>query len=255
MSEIPPVNVTATALDTTVWTYNAAGQLTNQTSQNATPTVHRHTDLTYDAVGRVTQSIVYAGSGTGTPKIKTTTTYLGDGAQASLAVYLNGSGTASDTLTFTYDSAGRPDQVKRSATVLTDFGWNADGTLASRIDGDAGVIGTTSFTYDWAKRLASATLPSGWQTGANTAAWTYRPDGLLATRTFNGATNPVTYAYDAAKRPTSASKTLASGSLTLSQAYDRTGNVTSEGRTFPATGLDQPVHRGRLDQVGHPQGA
>ena len=231
-SEIPPVNQTAAALDTTLWAYNAAGQLTSQTSQNTTPTIHRHTDLTYDNVGRVTQSIVYQNSGTGTPKIKTTTSYLGDGAQDTVAVYLNGSGSASDTLNYTYDTAGRPDQLKRSGTVLTDFSWNADGTLSSRADGDAGAVGTTSFTYDWAKRITGATLPSGWQSGGGTASFTYRPDGLLATRKFNSDANAVTYAYDAAKRPTSLAKTLGTGSLSLTQAWDRSGNITSEGRSI-----------------------
>ena len=116
--------------------------------------------------------------------------------------------------------------------MLTDFAWNADGTLASRADGDAGAVGTTSFTYDWAKRIAGATLPSGWQSGGGTASFTYRPDGLLDTRKFNSDTNAVTYAYDAAKRPTSLAKTLGTGSLSLSQAWDRVGNITSEGRSI-----------------------
>ena len=44
----------------------------------------------------------------------------------------------------------------------------------------------------------------------------------------------LTFAYDAAKRPTAATATLGSGTLSLTQTYDRTGNVTADGRTMPA---------------------
>jgi len=234
-SEIPPVNTVAAALDSTVWAYDGGGRQTSVTSQSLGGTVHRHTDVvSRDALGRVTSAIAYQGTGTATPKIRTDSSWLGDGQQASVTTYLDGSSTASDGLTFTYDLAGRPDQLKRGATILTDNAWNPDGTLAQRADGDGGAIGTSSFTYDWAKRLTGATLPSGWQTGANTASFAYRTDGLLASRTWNGSANPLTFSYDAAKRPLQATKSLTSGSITLTQAYDRGGNVTAEGRIFPA---------------------
>jgi RHS repeat-associated protein len=84
--------------------------------------------------------------------------------------------------------------------------------------------------FDWAKRLATAALPSAWGAAAP-ATYTYRADGLAATRTWNGESdaNALTFAYDAAKRPTGASKGTF---LALGQGYDRRGNVTSEGRTF-----------------------
>ncbi len=232
VSEVPPVNLAMAALDTSTWTFDPGGRLTSSADQAAAGTVHRHTDLAYDGVGRISASIVYQGAGTATPRIRTTNTWLGDGAQASTATYLDGSGTASDALAFTYDPAGRPDQVKRGTTVLTDDTWNPDGTLASRVDGDAGAIGTSAFTYDWAKRLATASLPSGWQSGSNTATFGYRADGLLSTRTWNGTANPLTFTYDAAKRPIQVAKTLGSGSLSLTETYDRLGNVLSEGRSI-----------------------
>jgi len=63
---------------------------------------------------------------------------------------------------------------------------------------------------------------------SGSATTTYRLDGLLATRASpNGET--LTLAYDAARRPLTA--TLAAGN-TISQTYDRVGNVTTEGRSF-----------------------
>jgi RHS repeat-associated protein len=227
-TQVPPVNATATALDTRAWTYETGGRLASVIDRTAGGTVGRHTDTTYDALGRPTLDKTYQGSGTGTLKLQTTTTYLGDGQRSVVAFDGSGSSEGTDTLTVTYDAAGRPDQLKRGATVLSDLAWNANGTLASRVDGDAGAIGTMSFAYDWAQRLATTTLPSGWQTSGAKATQTYRLDGLLASRSWNGGST-ATFAYDAAKRPT----TLAKGSLlSLSQAYDRDGNVTSEGRSF-----------------------
>ncbi len=226
------------ALDTSVWTYGAGGRLTTSVDQTPGGTVRRHTDNTYDGVGRLTGSITYQGAGTGTPKIRTTTAWTVDGQQASTATYLNGSGSASDALAFTYDSIGRPDLVQRTqptTVTLTDFTWNPDNTLASRVDGTSGAIGTSAFTYDWAKRLATATLPSGWQ-AAGAATFTYRLDNLIAARTWSGTASPLTFTYDAAKRPISVSKTLGSSTITLGETYDRAGNVTSESRTMPAGG-------------------
>jgi hypothetical protein len=96
----------------------------------------------------------------------------------------------------TYDTAGRPDQVKRGSTVLTESAWNADGTLLSRADD--GITGTTGFTYDWAGRLTTTSLPSGLGTGNVTQSW--RLDGLLRTKSWPSS-DTATLAYEPAKRP------------------------------------------------------
>ena len=44
----------------------------------------------------------------------------------------------------------------------------------------------------------------------------------------------LTFTYDAARRPTAATATLTAGTLALTQTYDRSGNVTADGRTMPA---------------------
>ncbi len=239
-SQVPPVNQTQAVLATRHWAYDGGGRLITVTDDHANGSVtDRHTDTpasAYDAVGRLLVSKTYIGAGTGTPALQSTMTYLGTG-QLSAIAYAE-AGTNLDTIAETYDPAGRPNLVQRVATpsnvTLAAFGWNADGTLGTRADGDAGVVGTTTFTYDWAKRLSVTSLPAGWQTGANTAALTYRPDGLIASRTWNGGT-PASFAYDAAKRVTG----LTLGSLaSFGQTYDRAGNVTTESRSLSLIGGD-----------------
>ena len=165
VAEIPPANVTATALLATYSYYDAGGRLTrtctvaNGSNASCAGTSAPHTTYTYDGVGRPVTTTTYADATT--VKLVTTSSYDGSGAVTQTAFDGTGSGEGTDTLGYTYDAMGRPDQTKRGSTVLTDNTWNPDDTLASRTDGAAGAVGTSSFTYDWAKRVVTATLPSG----------------------------------------------------------------------------------------------
>lgn len=229
-SETPPTNTGTgtTARDATTWSYNVDGTLASVSScpTTACSSVDRHTDYGYDGVLRQTSSTSYAGAGTGSPAVKTATTFRGDGLPVELDEYLNGSGTATDTITETYTASKQIDQVKRGTTVLTDFNYNPDGTVSSRVDGDAGAVGTTSFSYDWAQRVSRVTPPSAWTT--NQLIYGYNPNGSLAsTNEPNGEV--ITLGYDNAGRATSAS--MSSGS-SLGRTIDRRGNVTSDTRSF-----------------------
>jgi len=229
-SQVAPDNVSATDLDATVWTYEGGGRLGSVIDQTDSGTIGRHTDLTYDKLGRTLTSRVYLGAGTsGNLRQTTTRTHTIDGDPASVAFDGTGDGLGvPQTYSFTYDALGRPDLVKKGSTTMTDLAYSADGTVSQRIDTNpvsTGTTYTTTFGYDWAKRPASVASPSVFSGSATT---TYRLDGLLATRsTPNGET--LTLAYDAARRPVTA--TLAAGN-TISQTYDRLGNVTTEGRSF-----------------------
>ena len=201
VTQVPPVNTTATPLAASYAYYDAGGRMTVSCStadgSNAScagTSVH-HTTISYDAVGRPVTTTVY--SNATTVKLTTTNAYDGSGAVTSTAFDGTGSSEGTDTLTFTYDTLGRPDQTKRGSTVLTDNTWNPDDTLASRADGTAG---TSTFSYDWAKRPTGTTSP--FYTG--TAGFTWRLDGLLGSRTLPGDSITGTYAYDAAKRVTCA---------------------------------------------------
>lgn len=170
-----------------------------------------------------------AGAGTASLRLAWTRTYTADGLVTSVAFDGTGSGQGSDTLTYTYDGMGRPDQLKRGATVLTDSAWNPDGTLTSRADGS---LGTSAFTYDWADRLTAATSPL--YSGSTGFAW--RLDGLLAGRSWPGLGDTLSAAYDAAKRPTE----LAVGDVGFERTYARDGLVTGETATIgaPPVALD-----------------
>ena len=205
------------------------GRLASVTDQTAGGTVGRHTDYTYDKTGRVLTTKVYAGSGTGSLKQTTTRTYTLDGTPASVAFDGTGDGLGTPpTVSYTYDSLGRPDLVKKGTTTMTDYAFNPDDTVSGRTDTNPVSTGTTyasTFAYDWAKRPTSITSAAVF---SGTATASYRLDGLLGTKTMpNGET--VSLAYDAAKRPTTA--TLANGS-TVSQTYDRVGNVQTEARAL-----------------------
>ena len=148
VKQLPPVRTSGiTQLDTKLWTYDPGMRLTKACDAPAgatsCSTADRNSVPTYDGVGRVTVLNTYTGSGT-TLTLRTESTYKGDGVVEQTKYSEGATPTVKDTIDYTYDSLGRPDQLKRSGTVLSDFGYNADGTIASRADGDNGVIGTSS---------------------------------------------------------------------------------------------------------------
>lgn len=79
-----------------------------------------------------------------------------------------------------YDAAGRLEQVRRKGTVIQDYDYDANGNRLHA----ATEIGAFDGTYDDQDRLLSY--------GA--AAFTYRPNGELATKTIGAQTT--TYTYD-----------------------------------------------------------
>jgi len=229
--QTPPVNATLTHLSVREWTYDAGNRLTSvcDRSDNASPAdctqASRKTDLTYDNVGRATVSKTYLP--VSTLKVRTVATYDATSARTKLERFLDGSSTADDTLTFTYDDlTGRETAVKRSTTTLTGLTWNVDGTLASRTDD--GISGSSAFSYDRQDRLVSMTSPLF--TGSATFGW--RADGLLTSRAWP-SNNTATVTYDGLKRPTAFTESTTGGQQALfSQAYDRAGNMVTEGRTL-----------------------
>lgn len=252
--QTPPVNVTATALASTRWEYDTGGRLARSCDTSAPGTscaaggasVVRTVTQTYDAVGRTTRQDTYAGA-QATLALRTDTTYLGDGQPAQTKYSEGSAPTLKDTLDFGYDAAGRPTTVSRGGTTLSAQTWNASGTLASRTDGDGGAVGTSTFGYDWARRLTSVTEPAGF---AATAGFSWRADGLIASRSWTAGGGQATFAYDGAKRLTG----ITEGSLTEDQTYDRAGNVTAESRSLTgvsgdAGGGSQSFRYDALDRV------
>jgi RHS repeat-associated protein len=233
ITQTPPVNTTATALDSRGWTYEAGGRLLSVVDfvPGSNPTIHRHTDFVYDPLNRVTDETVYLGPGTSNPELTWTTTWNADSSRASRSFDGDAASTAQpdDSWSFTYDDLGRPDLVKQGATTVTDYAWSPDGSLTSRTD--LGIGGTTSFGYDWAGRQTNMTAPALF--GGGSIGLSYSLDGLLNSRTTPNGVN-ATLSYDAAKRPLGVNF---SGD-TLTRAYDRDGNVTAEGRSLTGVSGD-----------------
>lgn len=130
----------------------------------------------------------------------------------------------SPDFSYVYDTAGRLSQFKTGSTVLTAYTYTAGtSTIATRTDGTQGA---TAFTYDWARRQTVIDPPDAFVAGSVTR--TYRLDGLLATQAFPASITE-TLAYDAAKRPVSIGLGTAGS---ISQAFDRAGRVTADGRSL-----------------------
>jgi RHS repeat-associated protein len=237
VTQIAPVNQTATALNSTAWTYDAGGRLTSvcdypaggQKCTNTGQQDHtRRTATEYDDLSRTLIVKVFDRSDgvEGVPELQTTTAYDPDcGSPSSVSSKVEG--VATDTISFTYDTACRLHEMMRGQTSLTHYDYDQSGAVSSRKDGALTAIG---FTYDWADRLASTA--GGAVFGTTTYA--YRLDGLLAGQSLgNGET--VTLAYDSAKRPTEIDYATAGW---FSQAYDAAGNVTSEERALGCSATD-----------------
>jgi RHS repeat-associated protein len=219
---IPPVNTAAVALTTEEVVYQPGGRIDKTCRYPAVTscgsTNSRHTDFTYDNLGRVlTQKTYDRGAGSDTLKFTKTMTWNKDGSADTV-------NEGSDTLTYVYDNVGRLSQLKRGATVLTAYTYTANtGTIATRTDGTQGAV---TFTYDWARRQTVIDPPDTYVAGTVTRS--YRLDGLLSTQSFPSSLTE-TLAYDEAKRPTSISLGVAGS---ISQAFDRAGRVTSDGRSL-----------------------
>jgi YD repeat-containing protein len=224
--QTPPVNQTLTHLSVRDSSYDSGNRMTSvcdrpDTSSSCSSST-RKTDLTYDKLGRVTETKAFLP--TATLKLDTIATFDATGARTQLQ-RKDGTGSVIDTLTFIYDDlSGRETAVKRSSTTLTGLTWNADGTLASRTDD--GITGSSGFSYDRLDRLTSMTSPL--YTGS--AAFGWRADGLLASRGWPSG-NTASVAYDAMKRPTSLTENHSgSQQAQFTQVFDRNGNITTEGR-------------------------
>ena len=223
---------TGNRLAVSAWAYDAGNRLVQvcsyPTSGSSCTSATRYTTTSYDNVGRAYQTKTYAGApGSGTLKLSWTNAYQGDGFRTQVAFDGTSSGEGTDTLDFTPDALDRLTTLKRGAATLTGYVYNPDDTASSRTDSSGAV---TSLLYDWAGRPTSTASSS---ISASAATFAYRLDGLYDTRAWSGTNAAGAFSYDGAKRPTQlAISGSGVASATLTQSYDRAGNVASEGRTF-----------------------
>jgi RHS repeat-associated protein len=256
---VPPVNTTVAALDETVAVYDSGGRPTStvscpvsaDTSCNASTNADRHTDMGYDAVGRATSAVTYAGTGPASPQLTTAITY--DSLSHKLSVRFVGAAQSNaDTIEYTYDTLGRvtamyegpaapaPGDANAQTQAAT---YNPDGTTATRTD--YAISSTASvFTYDTLGRLTNATSPT-FGSGVSVG-FSWRLDGLMATRSWSTGPATLVYGYDGAKRPTSECNGTAGAChlapIDIERTYDQVGNVLTETQIL-ASGAD-PTQNG-----------
>ena len=237
LTETSPTRSIATAMAVRTNAYDTTSggaRLTSGTDSNGTYV--RHTDPTYDPLGRVTQTITYQNAGTGTPKLRTIHAYDA-GSQRTNVQYSERSGSSwpiTDELAFTYDARGRLATLTRTSVtpnlVITAATYNPDDTVATRTD-VAGTLGTSNFGYDRLGRLISATSP----VFSGTATYGWRNDSLPASRSWPASGGALTgaFGYDAAKRPTTLAVTRNSATVaSFSRAFDGRGSVTTETQSL-----------------------
>jgi RHS repeat-associated protein len=254
---VPPVNTTLAALDQTVAIYDTGGRVTSTVSCPASFTVltcaanaDRHTDTpttspnpAYDALGRVTSSATYVGTTTSNPQISSTTVY--DSMSRKLSAQFSGSAQANpDTIEYTYGPLNRVTAMFEGThapgggNAQTEGAtYNPDGTTATRTD--FAISSTASvFTYDTLGRLTNATSPT-FGAGASVG-FTWRLDGLMASRSWSTGPATLVYGYDGAKRPVSECNGTAGACpgapIDIERTYDPVGNVTNETQNI--TGSD-----------------
>ncbi|MEX2548470.1 MAG: polymorphic toxin-type HINT domain-containing protein [Chloroflexota bacterium] len=232
-TETPPANSTGTALSATTYGYDTATGGTrlwrtcDHPAGGSCANSTRYIDSEYDALSRITKVTHFTGvGGSGTEVLRTESTFDAASQQTGITYYE--ATVQKDALTFTYNSMGLQTVTSRGGSPVTTFIYNADGKPTSRTDHAISSTAST-FIYDWRGQQLSATSPA--YSGSTTFSWRF--DMLIGARAWPTGTNAATFAYDRAKRVTTLTE-QASGSnqAVFTQSYDRTGVVTSEGRTL-----------------------
>ena len=205
----------------TDFVYDVSGLLSSTCSYSAGGCANalRHTDATYDKLGRQIATRLYAGSGTSSPELTSAFEYNAAGQELSTSFDGSGAGEGQGTIHYLYDTLGNQTSVSGD-TAATTAVYNPDGTVSSRTD----ATGSSAFTYDRMGQLLTSTSP----VYSGTLTYSWRLDGLMDTRGWpNGQV--AGFSYDGANRPIGESV----GSIaTVTQTYDRNGNVTSESQNL-----------------------
>lgn len=230
-------------------TGTAAGTTTNTFGAN-----NGQSRTASQAPGGATSTLEYANTAANTAYLPTSGT--DDASNTSLFTY-NGAGnmlTSQDALAATASLAYNPDGTVASATApgnganKSTYTYNSRKELTKVAPVSGSSLGARSFTYDVWGRTATAANGAGTTAtytydaldrvlsithsdGKANTAWTYAPDGQVATRTdANGTT---TYDYDDLGRLVSRMNTAGGGTITY--GYDLASNLVSTTDTRGTT--------------------
>ena len=268
--------VTDPLLNSSTTAYSPGGLPTSVSDQE-----QHTTAFTYNAAGRLEQTIEPQGTCAGCSAADYTTRYGydADGNRTSVRDALGRTTSAAydqlgrveqqtdakgGVIAYTHDAAGRLLTVQAPDTGTLGYTYAADGTLAGRRS-PRGAL--TSYAYDTAGRLASETDGLGrkraltWtvdgqiatQTAARGVTTTYAYDALgrLVRRSYSEGTPAVTFAYDRASRR--AAMTDAAGRQDY--GYDALGRVTSISRAGTGTWRYGYDDAGNLSTRTRPDGS
>ena len=180
------------------YTYDETGRLLSMADGNGTTTYG------YDTVGRL-QTVTRGG--------RTTTYGYEDAGRLASVLYPGGQGTVS----YDYDTAGRLETISDWATRLTTYHYD-NASRVSSVERPGGL--TTDYTYDDVDRPLSALSTRSGNTVLSQA-WTYDPNGNIATLTDDTGTG--SFSYDNLDRLLTASYP---GGQSYSYSYDAVGNIT-----------------------------
>jgi RHS repeat-associated protein len=214
-AQTTPAPAGQSGYETTTWTYDGSGE---QLSESQPPAANggssQVTLSTYTSTGQLATQT----SGYGTTAASTTSyCYTPTGQQASV-VYGDGNagGVASCATTYPWSVTASPQK-----NYQTTYTYDSAADLVSTVSpaDSASSTPTTANTYDPAGNVMTSTDPDG-----VTTTWTYTPQNHVATLSFSNSSAPaVSYAYDAGGDETSV--TDASG--TSANVYNTFGELTS----------------------------
>jgi YD repeat-containing protein len=241
----PSVYSDRLASDATVSTYNAAGDMTSQTTPDPagqTSPAYQTTSYTYDGNGNVLTTTAPSATTGGTSQV-TTDAY---NAAGQLASQTTGSGTSvASTVSYCYDPDGDKTAVvvgdgntggtaacstsspwtvtaTPQANYQTTYSYDSAGELMSTVTpaNSASSTPTTTATYNAAGQMLTRTDPDG-----VTTTWAYGTDGNVVGITYSGGTAPpVAYGYDANGQMTYMSDATGVSNF----VFDSFGELTSE---------------------------
>ena len=190
------VSTTDQNLDTTLYSYDQDGKLTQQqvpVSGSGTSTVYDTTQYQYDQVGNKTAVISPQGVASGIANAYTTkTTYNADNQKTAVFGAYNPNdpvyNTAPET-DYTYDGLGRvtattaPPSGGQTVRPVTTTSYFDNGWIKSSTD-PFGI--TTAYDYDALGDQSSRTISSAGGSSSRTLGWSHFPDGTMESATDSG---------------------------------------------------------------------
>ncbi len=242
------------AFDSTVDTYDSAGDLVEETTPApAGQSGYQTTTYSYDGNGNLTETTAPAAANGGSSQV-TVDTYNADN---ELASETTGSGSSvAATTSYCYDPSGDLTSVvyadgntagiaacetsspwdvsatsyPTQAAYQTTYGYDSAGELVSTTTPATSAApsgATTTSTYDPAGNMLTATDPNG-----VTTTWTYTPANYPATVSYSGSSaHSVSYGYDANGTRTAMSDGTGSSSYVIDPFGELTSATNGAGQT------------------------